>query len=51
LTCYHIVEEQHRGSIDVRSELGRGTTVTVRIPTDPSKHERRKTDRRRLSDV
>jgi signal transduction histidine kinase len=51
MTCYHIIEEQHRGSIDVRSELGRGTSVTVRIPTDPAKHERRKTDRRRLSDV
>lgn len=45
MTCHHIVDE-HRGIIDVRSELGKGTTVTVQIPVDPLKHERRKTDRR-----
>lgn len=46
MTCYHIIEE-HRGSVDVRSELGKGTAVSFQIPVDPLKHERR-TDERRL---
>jgi signal transduction histidine kinase len=45
MTCHHIIEE-HRGNIDVRSELGKGTTVVLQIPVDPLKHERRKSDRR-----
>ncbi|HET6369855.1 MAG TPA: ATP-binding protein, partial [Nitrospiria bacterium] len=45
MTCHHIIEE-HRGNIDVRSELGKGTTVILQIPVDPLKHERRKADRR-----
>jgi two-component system probable response regulator PhcQ len=45
MTCHHIIEE-HRGNIDVRSELGKGTTVSLEIPVDPLKHERRKAERR-----
>ncbi len=31
--CYQIVKD-HRGRIDVESEVGKGTTFTVRIPTN-----------------
>ena len=31
--CYRIVQD-HLGSLEVDSEVGRGTTMTVRIPTD-----------------
>lgn len=47
LTCHHIVDE-HRGSIEVRSELGRGTTFVVRLPVSPEDHERRKAVRREI---
>jgi two-component system sensor histidine kinase SenX3 len=30
------VAENHGGSVDVRSELGQGTTFTVRLPANPS---------------
>ncbi|MCG3115515.1 MAG: ATP-binding protein [Candidatus Manganitrophus sp. SA1] len=45
MICHHIVD-QHRGNIDVQSKLGKGTTMTVQIPVDPTKHERRKSERR-----
>lgn len=45
MACHHIID-QHRGNIDVESKLGKGTTVTVQVPLDPSKHDRRKADRR-----
>ncbi len=44
MTCHHIID-QHRGTIDVRSEVGKGTSVIVQLPLDPSKHERRTVDR------
>jgi PAS domain S-box-containing protein len=31
--CYQIIKD-HRGKIDVESEVGKGTTFTVRIPTN-----------------
>ncbi|MDC4204279.1 MAG: ATP-binding protein [Candidatus Manganitrophus sp.] len=45
MICHHIID-QHRGNIDVQSKLGKGTTMTVQIPVDPTKHERRKSERR-----
>jgi signal transduction histidine kinase len=32
-TCYNIMQK-HRGQVDVKSELGRGTVVTIAIPAD-----------------
>jgi len=45
MICHHIID-QHRGSIDVHSKLGKGTTFTVQIPIDPTTFERRKMERR-----
>jgi signal transduction histidine kinase len=52
MTSHHIVDE-HRGTIDVKSELGKGTTFTVQIPLDPHRYNRRKSDRQgiRSSDL
>jgi signal transduction histidine kinase len=44
MMCHHIIDE-HRGSIDVQSELGKGTTMTIHAPIDPSRYNRRKSDR------
>ncbi len=32
--CYQIVSE-HKGEIEIESEIGRGTTVTIRVPLRP----------------
>ena len=45
LTCHQVVDE-HRGTIQVTSEVGRGTTFTVRVPVDPRGWNRRHDGRR-----
>lgn len=35
------IVDQHNGTISVKSELGHGTTFTMRIPTDQSRHGRK----------
>jgi PAS domain S-box-containing protein len=35
LAIAHRIVEGHRGSIDVESEVGKGTTLTVRLPVEP----------------
>ncbi|GEM_PF-7127564 len=35
LSIVHDCIEQHRGHISVQSEIGRGTTITVRLPISP----------------
>jgi len=47
MTCHHIVD-QHRGSIDVESQLGVGTTFRLNLPLDPRTYDRRKAERKRL---
>ncbi len=42
LTCQHVVDE-HRGTIDVDSEVGKGTTFRIKLPVDPRAYERRRT--------
>jgi signal transduction histidine kinase len=42
LTCQHVVDE-HRGTIDVESEVGKGTTFRIKLPVDPRAYERRRT--------
>jgi signal transduction histidine kinase len=45
LTCHQVVDEHH-GLIHVQSEVGRGTTFTVRLPIDPRTYDRRQRGRR-----
>jgi signal transduction histidine kinase len=47
MTCHHIVD-QHRGSIDVESQLGVGSTFRLNLPIDPRTYDRRKAERKRL---
>jgi signal transduction histidine kinase len=47
MTCHHIID-QHRGSIDVESQLGAGTTFRLNLPIDPRTYDRRKEERKRL---
>jgi signal transduction histidine kinase len=47
MTCHHIID-QHRGSIDVESQLGAGTTFRLNLPIDPRTYDRRKAERKRL---
>jgi signal transduction histidine kinase len=42
LTCQHVIDE-HRGTIDVDSEVGKGTTFRIKLPVDPRAYERRRT--------
>ncbi len=44
MTCHHIID-QHRGTIDVKSVLSKGTTIIIQLPVDPEKQERRKNPR------
>jgi len=47
MTCHYIVD-QHRGSIDVESQLGAGSTFRLNLPIDPGSYDRRKAERKRL---
>ena len=44
MTSHHIVDE-HRGTIDVKSKLGKGTTFTIKLPLNPLIYDRRKIHR------
>jgi signal transduction histidine kinase len=35
LTIVRAIVDAHQGSIDVASEVEKGTTITVRLPLDP----------------
>ncbi len=43
MMCLHIIEE-HRGTIDVQSEVGKGTKVTILVPLDPTSYNRRRAE-------
>lgn len=45
MTCHHIIDE-HRGSIDVKSEIGKGTVMTIHVPMNPTEFNRRKAQRK-----
>ncbi|MBI3803395.1 MAG: response regulator [Nitrospirae bacterium] len=45
MMCNHIIDE-HRGSIEVKSEVGKGTTMTLHLPVNPSHFNRRRSERR-----
>jgi signal transduction histidine kinase len=47
MTCHYIVD-QHRGSIDVESQLGVGTAFRLNLPIDPRTYDRRHAERKRL---
>jgi signal transduction histidine kinase len=49
ITCHQIVDE-HRGTIDVRTEVGKGSTFIVTLPLDPRRYDRRRIDRRKEED-
>ncbi|MBI3604724.1 MAG: response regulator [Nitrospirae bacterium] len=44
MACHQFID-QHRGSIDVKSLLSKGTTFTLHLPLDPLKHDRRHPER------
>ena len=44
MMCHHIIDE-HRGTIDVESKLGKGTTMTIHVPINLTQFNRRRSDR------
>jgi len=46
ITCHQIVDE-HRGTIDVQTEVGKGSTFIVTLPLDPRRYDRRRIERRK----
>jgi signal transduction histidine kinase len=46
VTCHQIVDE-HRGTIDVQTEVGKGSTFIVTLPLDPRRYDRRRAERRK----
>ncbi|HXC62023.1 MAG TPA: ATP-binding protein [Nitrospiria bacterium] len=49
ITCHQIVDE-HRGTIDVQTEVGKGSTFIVTLPLDLRRYNRRRIERRREED-
>ena len=41
-TCYKIIVDEHRGHIDVVSELGKGTTFSILLPISGNERNREK---------
>ncbi len=50
ITCHQIVDE-HRGTIDVQTEVGKGSTFIVTLPLDPRRYNRRRVERRREEEL
>lgn len=42
LSIVHQIIQEHRGSIEVQSQVGEGTTFYITLPANPLIHERRK---------
>src|SRR3989304_8664337 len=42
LSISHQIVQEHRGSINVKSELGEGSIFTINLPVNPRHYERRK---------
>ena len=50
ITCHQIVDE-HRGTIDVQTEVGKGSTFIVTLPLDPRRYNRRRVERRKEEEL
>ena len=37
--CHRIIVDRHKGKMLIESEEGKGTTVTIRLPVNPSQNE------------
>ena len=48
MTSHHIVDE-HRCTMDVKPELGKGTTVSLQLPLVPYHYDRRKANRNKAT--